>query len=130
MTLDGRKINVYANIGSVDDIDQVLANDAGGIGLFRSEFLYLESSGYPTEEQQFTVYRKVLEGMEGKKIIIRTLDIGADKKVDYFNLREEKNPALGYRAIRICLTRPDILRRSFVRYTGHPFSEISALCFR
>lgn len=110
VTLDGRKINVYANIGSVNDIDEVLANDAGGIGLFRSEFLYLESSGYPTEEQQFTVYRKVLEGMEGKKVIIRTMDIGADKTADYFNLREEKNPALGYRAIRICLTRPDIFK--------------------
>lgn len=110
VTLDGRKINVYANIGSVNDIDEVLANDAGGIGLFRSEFLYLQNSGYPTEEQQFTVYRKVLEGMAGKKVIIRTMDIGADKKADYFNLREEKNPAMGYRAIRICLTRPDIFK--------------------
>lgn len=110
MTLDGRKINIYANIGSVSDIDEVLANDADGIGLFRSEFLYLENSGYPTEEQQFTAYRKVLESMAGKKVIIRTLDIGADKKADYFNLKEEENPALGIRAIRICLMRPEIFK--------------------
>lgn len=110
MTIDGRKINVYANIGSVSDVGKVLANDADGIGLFRSEFLYLENSDYPTEEQQFTAYRKVLESMEGRKVIIRTLDIGADKKVDYFNLKKEENPALGYRAIRICLTRPDIFK--------------------
>lgn len=110
ITLDGRKINVYANIGSVDNIGSVLANDAGGIGLFRSEFLYLESSDYPTEEQQFAAYRKVLESMAGKKVIIRTLDIGADKQVDYFNLAREENPALGCRAIRICLTRPEIFK--------------------
>lgn len=110
ITLDGTKINVYANIGSVDNIGSVLANDAGGIGLFRSEFLYLESSDYPTEEQQFAAYRKVLESMAGKKVIIRTLDIGADKQVDYFNLAKEENPALGCRAIRICLTRPEIFR--------------------
>ncbi len=110
ITLDGRKINVYANIGSVNDIGKVLANDAGGIGLFRSEFLYLESSDYPTEEQQFSAYKRVLESMAGKKVIIRTLDIGADKKCDYFNLKHEENPALGYRAIRICLTRPDIFK--------------------
>ena len=110
ITLDGTKINVYANIGSVDHIGSVLANDAGGIGLFRSEFLYLESSDYPTEEQQFAAYRKVLESMAGKKVIIRTLDIGADKQVDYFNLAKEENPALGCRAIRICLTRPEIFR--------------------
>lgn len=110
VTLDGRKINVYANIGSVGDIGKVLTNDAGGIGLFRSEFLYLENSDYPTEEQQFTAYKKVLESMAGKKVIIRTLDIGADKKVDYFNLKKEENPALGYRAIRICLTRPDVFK--------------------
>ena len=110
VTLDGRKINIYANIGSVSDIDRVLANDAGGIGLFRSEFLYLENNDYPTEEQQFTAYRKVLESMEGKKVIIRTLDIGADKKADYFNLKEEENPALGIRAIRICLMRPEIFK--------------------
>ncbi len=110
VTLDGHKINVYANIGSVSDIGKVLVNDAGGIGLFRSEFLYLENSDYPTEEQQFSAYKKVLESMAGKKVIIRTLDIGADKKVDYFNLKPEENPALGYRAIRICLTRPEIFK--------------------
>lgn len=110
ITLDGHKINIYANIGSVGDIGKVLANDAGGIGLFRSEFLYLENSDFPTEEQQFTAYKKVLESMAGKKVIIRTLDIGADKQCDYFNLKKEENPALGYRAIRICLTRPEIFR--------------------
>ena len=110
VTLDGRRINVYANIGSVDNIGAVLLNDAGGIGLFRSEFLYLENSDYPTEEQQFSAYKKVLESMAGKKVIIRTLDIGADKQVDYFNLKKEENPALGYRAIRICLTRLEIFR--------------------
>lgn len=110
ITLDGSKINIYANIGSVGDIGKVLANDAGGIGLFRSEFLYLENSDFPTEEQQFTAYKKVLESMAGKKVIIRTLDIGADKQCNYFNLKKEENPALGYRAIRICLTRPDIFR--------------------
>ncbi|MBD5111552.1 MAG: phosphoenolpyruvate--protein phosphotransferase [Ruminococcaceae bacterium] len=110
VTLDGRKINVYANIGGVENIGAVLLNDAGGIGLFRSEFLYLENSDYPTEQQQFAAYKKVLESMAGKKVIIRTLDIGADKQVDYFNLKKEENPALGYRAIRICLTRPDIFK--------------------
>lgn len=110
ITLDGHKINVYANIGSVSDVGKVLTNDADGIGLFRSEFLYLENSSYPDEEQQFTAYKKVLESMAGKKVIIRTLDIGADKQVDYFNLKKEENPALGYRAIRICLTRPDIFK--------------------
>ena len=110
ITLDGRKINIYANIGSVDNIGAVLANDAGGIGLFRSEFLYLESSDYPTEEQQFAAYKRVLESMAGKKVIIRTLDIGADKQVDYFGLVKEENPALGCRAIRICLTRPEVFR--------------------
>lgn len=110
VTLDGKKINIYANIGSVDNVGAVLLNDAGGIGLFRSEFLYLESSDYPTEEQQFNAYKKVLENMAGKKVIIRTLDIGADKQVDYFNLKKEENPALGYRAIRICLTRPEIFK--------------------
>lgn len=110
VTLDGRRINVFANIGSVSDIGKVLANDAGGIGLFRSEFLYLENSDYPTEEQQFNAYKKVLESMAGKKVIIRTLDIGADKKCDYFNLKPEENPALGYRAIRICLTRPEVFK--------------------
>ena len=110
VTLDGTKINIYANIGSVDNIGAVLAGDADGIGLFRSEFLYLENTDYPTEEQQFAAYKKVLESMAGKKVIIRTLDIGADKQADYFNLAKEENPALGYRAIRICLTRPEIFK--------------------
>lgn len=110
ITLDGKKIDIFANIGNTDNIGAVLANDAGGIGLFRSEFLYLESSDYPTEEQQFAAYKKVLESMAGKKVIIRTLDIGADKQADYFDLPEEENPALGYRAIRICLTRPEIFK--------------------
>lgn len=110
VTIDGRKINIFANIGSIDNIGAVLMNDAGGIGLFRSEFLYLENTDYPTEEQQFNAYKRVLESMAGKKVIIRTLDIGADKQVDYFNLKKEENPALGYRAIRICLTRPEIFK--------------------
>lgn len=110
VTLDGIKINIYANIGGVDNIGAVLANDAGGIGLFRSEFLYLENSDYPTEEQQFLAYKKVLESMSGKKVIIRTLDIGADKQADYFALKKEENPALGMRAVRICLTRPEIFK--------------------
>ncbi len=110
VTLDGTKVNIYANIGGVDNIGAVLLNDAGGIGLFRSEFLYLENTDYPTEEQQFLAYRKVLESMAGKKVIIRTLDIGADKQVDYFHLEKEANPAMGFRAIRICLTRTEIFR--------------------
>ena len=110
VTVDGTKINIYANIGSVDHIGAVLANDAGGIGLFRSEFLYLENSDFPTEEQQFSAYKKVLETMAGKPVIIRTLDIGADKQADYFGLKKEENPALGMRAIRICLTRPEIFK--------------------
>lgn len=110
VTIDGTKINLYANIGSVADVASVLANDAGGIGLFRSEFLYLESSDYPTEEEQFAAYRKVAESMAGKKVIIRTLDIGADKQVDYFHLDKEDNPAMGYRAIRICLERRDVFK--------------------
>lgn len=110
VTLDGTKINIYANIGGVGSIGAVLSNDAGGIGLFRSEFLYLENSDFPTEEQQFVAYRKVLESMSGRKVIIRTLDVGADKQVDYFRLKKEENPALGMRAIRICLTRPEIFK--------------------
>lgn len=110
ITLDGRKINLYANIGSVSDVGGVLANDAGGIGLFRSEFLYLETGDYPTEEEQFRAYRTVAETMAGKKVIIRTLDIGADKRVDYFELEKEENPAMGYRAIRICLDRPEVFK--------------------
>ncbi len=110
ITLDGTKIKVYANIGGIDNIGAVLLNDAGGIGLFRSEFLYLESRDFPSEEEQFNVYKRVLESMAGKKVIIRTLDIGADKQVGYFGLKREDNPALGLRAIRICLTRPEIFR--------------------
>ena len=110
VTIDGTKIKIFANIGSVDNIGAVIANDAGGIGLFRSEFLYLENDDYPTEEQQFEAYKKVLESLPGKQVVIRTLDIGADKQVDYFNLDKEENPAMGIRAIRICLTRQDIFR--------------------
>lgn len=110
VTVDGTSIEIYANIGSDDNIAAVLLNDAGGIGLFRSEFLYLESDDFPDEEKQFNVYRKVLENMAGKKVIIRTLDIGADKQADYFNLDKEENPALGFRAIRICLTHPEIFK--------------------
>lgn len=109
-TLDGRRVEIFANIGSVQEIGSVLLNDAGGIGLFRSEFLYLEQNDYPTEEQQFSIYRKVLESMAGKKVVIRTLDIGADKKCEYFGLGNEENPALGFRAIRICLSRPQIFK--------------------
>ena len=105
ITKDGTKVNIYANIGSVDNIGAVLLNDAGGIGLFRSEFLYLENTDYPNEEQQFLAYKRVLESMAGKKVIIRTLDIGADKQVDYFHLKKEDNPAMGYRAIRIFKNR-------------------------
>ena len=110
VTLDGRKINLYANIGSVSDVGYVLENDAGGIGLFRSEFLYLGRDSFPTEEEQFQAYRQVAQTMAGKKVIIRTLDIGADKQADYFSLGQEENPAMGYRAIRICLKQPDIFK--------------------
>ena len=110
VTRDGRKINVYANIGSPEDVDKVLLNDAGGIGLFRSEFLYLGREDYPSEKEQFEIYKEVLSRMEGKKVIIRTLDIGADKQVDYFKLPKEENPAMGYRAIRICLDRIDVFK--------------------
>ena len=110
VTLDGRKINIYANIGSVGDIGYVMENDAGGIGLFRSEFLYLGRNDFPTEEEQFQVYKQAVQMMAGKKVIIRTLDIGADKQVDYFNLGNEDNPAMGYRAIRICLRQPEIFK--------------------
>ena len=111
VTLDGREINVYANIGNAGDVGLVLQNDAGGIGLFRSEFLYLDAEDYPTEDAQFSIYRQVVETMAGKKVIIRTLDIGADKQAEYFGLDKEDNPALGYRAIRICLTRKEIFRQ-------------------
>nr|WP_288665626.1 phosphoenolpyruvate--protein phosphotransferase [uncultured Dorea sp.] len=110
ITVDGKHIKLYANIGGVKDVASVLANDAAGIGLFRSEFLYLEADNYPDEEAQFQAYKTVAENMAGKKVIVRTLDIGADKQVDYFNLDHEENPAMGYRAIRICLDRRDIFR--------------------
>ena len=110
VTLDGRRIHIYANIGSVGDMGYVLENDAGGIGLFRSEFLYLGRNDFPTEEEQFQAYRQAAQMMAGKKVIIRTLDIGADKQVDYFQLGREDNPAMGYRAIRICLKQPEIFK--------------------
>ena len=110
VTKNGKAIKLFANIGSVSDLQSVMENDAAGIGLFRSEFLYLESDAYPTEEEQFKAYKMVAETMAGKKVIIRTLDIGADKQVDYFNLGNEDNPAMGYRAIRICLRQPEIFK--------------------
>ena len=128
MTKDGRKIHLYANIGSVSDTAAALMNDAEGIGLFRSEFLYLESEDYPTENEQFLAYKTVAENMAGKKVIIRTLDIGADKQVGYFNLEKEENPALGYRAIRICLTRDEIFKtqlRAILRASA--FGNISVM---
>ncbi|MCD7916919.1 MAG: phosphoenolpyruvate--protein phosphotransferase, partial [Clostridiales bacterium] len=110
VTLDGRHIKVYCNIGSPEDVSAVLSNDGQGIGLFRSEFLYLAASDYPTEEEQFQAYKSVAEAMGGKRVIIRTLDIGADKQADYFHLTKEENPAMGLRAIRICLNRPEVFR--------------------
>ena len=110
VTLDGKEIKVYANIGNAGDVGLVLQNDAQGIGLFRSEFLYLDSQDYPSEDQQFVIYKRVVETMAGKKVIIRTLDIGADKQADYFELDKEENPALGFRAIRICLTRKEVFK--------------------
>ena len=128
ITKDGTKINLYANIGSVGDVASVLANDAGGIGLFRSEFLYLESRDYPTEEEQFAAYRKVAEAMAGKKVIIRTLDIGADKQVDYFGLDKEDNPAMGYRAIRICLDRREVFKTQLrALFRASMFGNISIM---
>ncbi|MBP3717894.1 MAG: phosphoenolpyruvate--protein phosphotransferase [Eubacterium sp.] len=128
VTLDGQHINLYANIGNTKDLGLVLKNDAGGIGLFRSEFIYLGSDDYPTEEEQFAIYKQVAETMAGKKVIIRTLDIGADKQADYFNLPQEENPAMGLRAIRICLTRPEIFRtqlRAILRASA--FGKISIM---
>ena len=128
VTKSGQKINVYANIGNVSDVGAVLKNDAGGIGLFRSEFLYLENSDFPTEEQQFAVYKQVAENMAGKKVIISKLDIGADKQVDYFGLDKEENPALGYRAIRICLTRKEIFKTQLrALYRAAMFGNISIM---
>ena len=109
-TADGKRINVFANVDNLGNLSQIIANDAEGIGLFRSEFLYFENTGYPSEEQQFVVYKKITEMMQGKTVIIRTLDIGADKKVDYFDLKKEENPAMGMRAIRICLMRPELFK--------------------
>lgn len=128
ITKSGKKMNLYANIGNPSDLASVMANDAGGIGLFRSEFLYLESEDYPSEEQQFAAYKKVVETMGGKKVIIRTLDIGADKQVDYFNLEKEENPALGFRAIRICLTREEIFRTQLrALYRASAYGNLSIM---
>ena len=127
-TLDGKQIKLYANIGSVADVANVLANDATGIGLFRSEFLYLEKTDYPTEEEQFQVYKTVVQNMAGKKVVIRTLDIGADKQVDYFNMDKEENPAMGYRAIRICLDRLDIFKTQLrALYRASAFGSVAIM---
>lgn len=128
VTLDGQKINLYANIGNTKDLGLVLENDAGGIGLFRSEFIYLGSEDYPTEDEQFAIYKQVAQTLAGKKVIIRTLDIGADKQADYFKLPEEENPAMGLRAIRICLTRPEVFKtqlRAILRASA--FGKISIM---
>ena len=128
VTIDGRKVMVYCNIGSLDDVDQVLANDGGGIGLFRSEFLYLQNNDYPTEEQQFQAYKTVAERMGGKRVIIRTLDIGADKQADYFQLAHEENPAMGLRAIRICLTRPEVFKTQLrALYRASAYGKIAIM---
>lgn len=128
ITKDGRRINLYANMGNVEDVEKVLQNDAGGIGLFRSEFLYLGREDFPTEEEQFEAYKEVVSKMGGKKVIIRTLDIGADKKADYFKLDPEENPALGYRAIRICLTREEIFRTQLrAIYRASAFGTVSIM---
>ena len=128
VTRDGRRVNIYANIGSVEDLPPVLKNDAHGIGLFRSEFVYLGSNDYPTEEEQFEAYKAVVEGMGGKKVIIRTLDIGADKQADYFKLDAEENPALGFRAIRICLTRLEVFKTQLrAIYRASAFGKCSIM---
>ena len=128
ITLDGKKILLYANIGNSKDLAAVLGNDAGGIGLFRSEFLYLERDSFPTEEEQFAIYKTVAETMAGKRVIIRTLDIGADKKCDYFELDREENPAMGLRAIRICLTRPEIFKTQLrALYRASAFGKIAIM---
>jgi phosphotransferase system enzyme I (PtsI) len=128
VTLDGKEIMVYANIGRLSDLGGVLQNDAGGIGLFRTEFLYLESSDFPTEEEQFQVYKTVTETMAGKRVIFRTLDIGADKQAGYFGLPKEENPALGMRAIRICLTRPEILKTQLrALYRASAFGKVAIM---
>lgn len=128
VTKDGRKVKIFANIGKTADLANVMANDAGGIGLFRSEFLYLENEDYPTEEQQFAAYKQAAETMAGKTVVIRTLDIGADKQADYFHLDKEENPALGYRAIRICLTRPEIFKTQLrALYRAAMFGNIAIM---
>ena len=128
VTLDGKKIKLYSNIGNIKDLANVIANDAAGIGLFRSEFIYLESDTFPTEEEQFNIYRTVAESMAGKPVIIRTLDIGADKQCDYFGLDKEDNPALGLRAIRICLTRPEIFKTQLrALYRASAYGNISIM---
>ena len=128
VTLDGKKIKLYSNIGNIKDLANVIANDAAGIGLFRSEFIYLESDTFPTEEEQFNIYRTVAESMAGKPVIIRTLDIGADKRCDYFGLDKEDNPALGLRAIRICLTRPEIFKTQLrALYRASAYGNISIM---
>lgn len=128
VTADGKKVKLYANIGSVEDVENVLANDGEGIGLFRSEFLYLEKDHWPTEEEQFEAYKAVAEGMQGKKVIIRTLDLGADKQADYFNLSDEENPAMGLRAIRICLEQPEIFKTQLrALYRASAFGNIGIM---
>ena len=128
VTTDGRRVNIYANIGSVEDVEKVLKNDAHGIGLFRSEFVYLESQDYPSEEAQFEAYKAVVEGMGGKKVIIRTLDIGADKQADYFQLDHEENPAMGLRAIRICLERMEVFKTQLrAIYRASAFGKCSIM---
>ncbi len=128
ITKDGRKIKLYSNIGGVSDMPSVLSNDAEGIGLFRSEFLYLEKDNYPTEEEQFAVYKSVVETMAGKQVIIRTLDIGADKQIGYFNLDKEENPAMGYRAIRICLDKTEIFKTQLkALYRASAFGNVGIM---
>ncbi len=128
VTTDGKKIKLYANIGGVEDVDSVLTNDGEGVGLFRSEFLYLEKDHWPTEEEQFVVYKAVAERMGGKKVIIRTLDLGADKQADYFNLADEENPAMGLRAIRICLEQPEIFKTQLrALYRASAFGNIGIM---
>lgn len=128
VTLDGKQVNVYCNIGSLEDVASVLANDGQGIGLFRSEFLYLASEDYPTEEEQFRAYKEVAAAMNGKRVIIRTLDIGADKQVDYFHLHKEETPAMGLRAIRICLNRPEVFRTQLrALYRASAYGKIAIM---
>lgn len=128
VTLDGREIMVYCNIGSPEDVSAVLSNDGQGIGLFRSEFLYLAASDYPSEEAQFQAYKDVAAAMGGKRVVIRTLDIGADKQVGYFQMHKEENPALGVRAIRICLNRPEVFRTQLrALYRASAYGKIAIM---